>query len=102
MTQRVEPVMAPLPARNCTRAVCGKPIDPKRVARGSSFCSNGCRNDDKRERRAHHASISCRTCGRRKRGYAGKRISSEGEVVRDGRAAQGEGRQITAAGAKGA
>lgn len=91
---KAERTEAALPSRICTRAVCGKAIDPKRVARGSSFCSNECRNDDKRERRAHHASISCRTCGRRKSRQTVNRTAPESGGMRDGRAGQHRGQEI--------
>lgn len=53
------------PKRYCTR--CKEPIDPKRVMRASSFCSNECRHEDQRERRAFRASKACRLCGRKAR-----------------------------------
>jgi hypothetical protein len=53
------------PARYCVRDQ--KPIDPKRVMRGSAFCSTACRRDDARERRAFKASKACRLCGRKAR-----------------------------------
>jgi hypothetical protein len=50
------------PNRFCTR--CREPIDPKRVMRGSSFCSNECRKADLNKRRDYRASKACRLCGR--------------------------------------
>src|ERR1041384_2163137 len=77
----------PLPLRICTRASCGGPVDPKRVARGSCFCSNECRSEDKRERAAHRASITCYACGRKKRRIRldeGKRTAHRKAPTRDG------------------
>lgn len=50
------------PTRFCVR--CREPIDPKRVMRGSSFCSNECRKADLKDRRDYRASRACRLCGR--------------------------------------
>jgi hypothetical protein len=51
------------PIRYCTR--CREGVPPERVAHGSPFCSDECRNADKRERRASKAGTNCRLCGRR-------------------------------------
>lgn len=50
------------PRRYCVRDKVE--IDPKRVMRGSSFCSNECRKEDLKERRDYRASKACRLCGR--------------------------------------
>jgi len=50
------------PVRYCVRDQ--KPIDPKRVMRGSAFCSTECRREDMKERRAFRAAKACRLCGR--------------------------------------
>lgn len=50
------------PLRFCTR--CQMPVDPKRVMRGSSFCSNECRRADLKDRRDYRAGKACRLCGR--------------------------------------
>lgn len=63
MKAGAKPQPAALPVRYCTR--CREPIDPERVAHGSTFHSDDCRNADKRERRAAKAGTTCRLCGRR-------------------------------------
>lgn len=50
------------PRRYCVR--CKTEIDPKRVMRSSSFCSNECRKEDLKARRDFRAARACRLCGR--------------------------------------
>lgn len=63
------------PVRYCVRD--RKEIDPKRVMRGSSFCSNECRREDLKERRDYRASKACRLCGRPAKHGKPQIISSE-------------------------
>lgn len=58
----IEPEEVKPPRRFCVR--CKTEVDPKRVMRGSSFCSNECRKEDLKERRDYRASKACRLCGR--------------------------------------
>jgi hypothetical protein len=51
--------------RYCTR--CTGLIPDNRVARGSCFCSTGCRRLDRIDRRRSRAEKSCRLCGRASR-----------------------------------
>lgn len=66
--------------RYCVK--CCAEIDAKRVARGSFYCSNACRDVDRKARRRWKAERNCRLCGRpspRKRqraDYSEKIISS--------------------------
>ena len=55
-----------VPIRYCTK--CRNLITPERVARGAFYCSNDCRELDKRERRQWKADQFCRLCGKSKKG----------------------------------
>ena len=46
--------------RFCTK--CCSPIDAKRVARGSFYCRNACRDADRKARRQWKADQYCRLC----------------------------------------
>jgi hypothetical protein len=49
--------------RFCTH--CRNQVDENRAIRGSNFCSDDCREADRKERRALLASRSCRLCHRK-------------------------------------
>lgn len=77
-----------LPARICTLAICGKPIDEKRVARGSCFDTNDCRNEDRKGRVAHRNNKVCYACGRVKPRGATKDSHEQSDPLCAGHSAQ--------------
>lgn len=61
----MKPLTQPLPdalRRYCVR--CRAEISRSRVMRGSSFCGDICKREDKKARRNHREGQSCPTCKR--------------------------------------
>lgn len=88
------------PVRYCT--VCTKQIPPKRVAHGGRTCSDECRREDDRQRRAWRATKKCRLCGRPKRARKGKRIAPASQPVCRTGTSEHEGQEIESATSKAA
>jgi hypothetical protein len=73
----------PTMTRFCAK--CRTEIDERRVAQGSFYCSNACRDLDRRARRQRQADRYCRLCGRPKAKGRVKRVAANLKI--DSRAA---------------